>query len=150
MEIHFTNELNFLHLSTFAFASLPEHWTTVFILSEHLSYLSGNIISWKIMSFKIKMNGNFLLKSLSVDAFFTLEKLCFGGSSWYAIKVRRHKCQIWWFSSQCSCQTSWGNFWRPLFGGTQVSPTCVSDFETVSCSSSVFAMQESYRILRLY
>lgn len=94
MEIHFTNELNFLHLSTFAFASLPEHWTTVFILSEHLSYLSGNIISWKIMSFKIKMKGNFLLKSLSVDAFFTLEKLCFGGSSWYAIKVRRHKCQI--------------------------------------------------------
>lgn len=115
VEIHFTFWLNFRGLCIFAFSSLPEHWTTVVILLQHLSFLSGNGISGKITSFKIKMKGNFLPKSRSVDVFFTLEKLCFSGSPWYPRSVRHHQYQC--FSLQSSWQASWGKllegtFWR--------------------------------------
>lgn len=148
MEIRFTISLNFWHLCSFAFASLPEHCTTVVILSQHLSYLSGNIISWKIMSFKIKMKGNFLLKSLSVDAFFTLERLCFSSSPWYPPKVRCHKCLVKSddFHYSVPARHLGGIFGGHIFEGLKFH----TGFQTVSCSSFMFAVQESYRMFRPY
>lgn len=114
MEIHYIL-LNFWHLSIFAFASLPKHWMTVVILSQHLSYLSGTIISWKIMSFKIKMKENFLLNGLSW-MHFLLYKICVSVSLVSQIgRVSHMSHEIWLFSLQCSCQTSWGKFLEATF-----------------------------------
>lgn len=100
MEIHFTIGLNFWHFWIFAFTSLPEHWTTIVLSQQHLSYLSGHIISSKITGFKIKMQENILLKRFSVNLFFTLEKLHFCGSILsQSVTGPQLTREIWLFSS---------------------------------------------------
>lgn len=88
MEIHFTIGLNFWHFWIFAFTSLPEHWTTIVLSQQHLSYLSGHIISSKIKGFQNKNARKYSSEKVFSESVFYVGKTAF---LWLHIIPKRYR-----------------------------------------------------------